>query len=275
MARSRHVGGSMRPSLHMASLPFCYLLVLFAQHALVVAQGCPNPPCHMSLAMYSRAPEISVEGEPDPHSSTLSSTSTIAPPQVVTTPSSAPSSTPLPYRPPSTLTQSSSKAPAITPNVPTTLSSVTRSSSASLDISTNTPPKVSSSDKTLNTSPKYAVSSGTSSARYFPSAGMSGGTTTRMALPTFTASVGMIPPSASNSSNSTTSSACGQCSVMAEQVQVFYWPTASVKTDCARGSAITPFASTPTFAANTTTNVTKSLNAFGGDNSVEVIDGFT
>jgi len=62
---------------------------------------------------------------------------------------------------------------------------------------------------------------------------------------------------------------------MAQQVQVFYWPTASIKSDCARASSITPFASAPTYAANATTNATKSLNALGGDGSIDVIDGFT
>ena len=62
---------------------------------------------------------------------------------------------------------------------------------------------------------------------------------------------------------------------MAEQVQVFYWPTASVKTDCARATSTIPFQSGPIYAANATTNATKTINALGGDGAIDVINGFT
>ena len=62
---------------------------------------------------------------------------------------------------------------------------------------------------------------------------------------------------------------------MAEQVQVFYWPTASVKSDCARASSAIPVQTGPTYAANVTTNATETVNALGGDGSIDVINGFT
>ena len=62
---------------------------------------------------------------------------------------------------------------------------------------------------------------------------------------------------------------------MAEQVQVFYWPTASIKTNCARASSAIPAQTGPIYAANATTNATKTVNALGGDGSIDVINGFT
>lgn len=62
---------------------------------------------------------------------------------------------------------------------------------------------------------------------------------------------------------------------MAQQVQVLYWPTVSIKSDCARASSITASPSSPTYAANATIDATKSLHALGGDGSIDVIDGFT
>jgi len=62
---------------------------------------------------------------------------------------------------------------------------------------------------------------------------------------------------------------------MAEQVQVFYWPTASIRTDCARASSAVAFQTGLTYAANVTANATKTINALGGDGTIDVINGFT
>ena len=74
-----------------------------------------------------------------------------------------------------------------------------------------------------------------------------------------------------SSANATSSTNCGPCSVAAEQVQVYYWPTASVKSDCPRAaSAILPQDS-QTYASNATTTLTAST----GQITTDVIDGFT
>ena len=80
------------------------------------------------------------------------------------------------------------------------------------------------------------------------------------------------PTSLSQSSpNATSSTNCGPCSVAAQQVQVFYWSTASVKSDCARASS----AILPTDSLSYGSNATKTLGAPAGQITTDVIDGFT
>ncbi len=56
---------------------------------------------------------------------------------------------------------------------------------------------------------------------------------------------------------------------------MFYWPTASIRTDCARASSAVAFQTGLTYAANVTANATKTINALGGDGTIDVINGFT
>lgn len=62
---------------------------------------------------------------------------------------------------------------------------------------------------------------------------------------------------------------------MADQVQVYYWPTASVRSNCARASAAASYQSAPYYAANATTNATQSLTALASAGSTDVVNGFT
>ena len=61
---------------------------------------------------------------------------------------------------------------------------------------------------------------------------------------------------------------------MAEQVQVFYWPTATIRSDCARASSITASPAGPTYAANATAYANQSITALAGD-QIDVVNGFT
>ena len=142
---------------------------------------------------------------------------------------------------------------------------------------TNTPPKVPTPGKSSSIPPGFGFING-------PPAGTASGTgaSTRIPLPTFNPSSGIALPSItqpaslnSSSSRNATSTSCGQCSVMAEQVQVFYWPTASIKTNCARASSALPFQTGPVYATNATSNATRTVSPLGGDGAIDVISGFT
>ena len=61
---------------------------------------------------------------------------------------------------------------------------------------------------------------------------------------------------------------------MAEQVQVFYWPTETIRSDCARASSITGVQSGPTYAANATAHGNKTVTALNG-NGIDIVNGYT
>lgn len=74
-------------------------------------------------------------------------------------------------------------------------------------------------------------------------------------------------------SNVTSTTNCGQCSVLAEQVQIYYWPTQSVRRDCARASSVV-LQSSVTYGINATKTLTLS-GSVGGGLTTDVVDGFT
>lgn len=56
---------------------------------------------------------------------------------------------------------------------------------------------------------------------------------------------------------------------MVDQVQVYYWPTASIRSDCARASAANSYQNRPSNAANIATTTFASAGA------TDVVNGFT
>lgn len=67
---------------------------------------------------------------------------------------------------------------------------------------------------------------------------------------------------------------CGSCRVLADQVQVFYWPTASVKNDCARGASVSPFQTDVPYASNASRIQTLAAQVADSD-ATTVVDGYT
>ena len=119
---------------------------------------------------------------------------------------------------------------------------------------------------------------------YVPSSSPPSGTQTTLPLPTFLTSSSPTITSAptsgfpSNSLNATSASSCGQCSVLAQKVSVYFWPTGSVKTTCSRGlvsDQATPTTEAPasiTAAAKPTGQFAYTDAAGGG---IDVVDGMT
>ncbi|KAF6230532.1 hypothetical protein HO133_004876 [Letharia lupina] len=86
-----------------------------------------------------------------------------------------------------------------------------------------------------------------------------------------------ISSAASSSSASATVPAsitqCGNCRVLADQVQVYYWPTASVKNNCARGASINPFQTGVPYASNASRIQALATQVTNGPTAV--LDGHT
>lgn len=289
---SRAVGASIH-SLSMSKLALCLIYVLLTQRTFIEAQ-CTTFPCTQPLAIYGAAPPPIVDYTPTESPKETPIETPIAPPPSITPSKTPPSITPV--EPSITPSVTPSVKPSVTPSstpleepsiTPTVTPSVKPSSTEEIPstLSTSTPPK--NARLGSLTPPKSSASSGKSSLPQFGNT-TSGGTTTRIPLPTYQKSSGIAQPTITKAptlnsthtnstglANSTSSSQCGQCSVMAEQVQVFYWPTASVKTNCARASAVTAFQSGPTYAANATTYANKTGDPQNGHGSIDVVDGFT
>ena len=76
--------------------------------------------------------------------------------------------------------------------------------------------------------------------------------------------------------NGTSTRACGQCSIYADEVQVLFWPTTTLRTDCVGGAQITAAPSEQVLAST----VSKALSSVpvllnGAINDTAVLDGFT
>ena len=216
--------------------------------------GCTTFPCSISIAQYSLAP-------PPGQSS--------APPA----PAAAPAPTPASSTTSSSSSSSSKIIPSPSPEPPlpnlspaAAHSPVPQSHSAQNGASTSSPANTPSSSSQRFSSSSSLVSSPT---------------TTQLRLPTYSTSSSILPSitkgpnTNSTSGNSTSSTQCGQCSMAADQVQVYYWPTASVNSNCARASAGATQASSPKYATNGTTNATQTLTALASAGSTDVINGFT
>ena len=239
----------------LTQLPFGILCIFFTHYARVTAV-CPTLPCDENVPVYGAAPaplySSAVSSAPAGESPVVSTTS----PAVIV--SSSPSIIP-PVVSPST----SSISTPILP--PTTASSAM---STSILIQSSEPPEkptvvssqLSSMGGPIATPPSTTVSSSANS------------TPNQSTLASSVSSV------ASNSSASVTVPAsitqCGSCRVLADQVQVYYWPTASVKNDCARGASVSPFQTSVPYASNASR--IQSLASQGADNpTTTVVDGYT
>lgn len=67
---------------------------------------------------------------------------------------------------------------------------------------------------------------------------------------------------------------CGSCRVLADQVQVYYWPTASVKNDCARGASINPFQTGVPYASNAS-RIQSLAPQVVDSPTTTIVDGYT
>ena len=261
----------------------CVVLVVLLTHQSAVVHGASTE----SWAIYSAAPEGSPSNQqpaqkptpqttphddpppPAPVKTTTSSSSTSS------SPTSSSSSSSL-YSSPSSSTSSIYTAPppsSADPDVATTLKPFVMS--PHLQPQPTSSPSSSSSSSSETTSSTLSTSSKSSMSTSTSTTGT--GTTTQMSLPTFISSSAYLMPSASisNSANATTTSACGQCSVAVDQVRVYYWPTASVRTDCSRGAQITAAPAAPKYAGHNASVASSSLQAFGAKGGIDVLDGFT
>ncbi len=261
-------------------LPVGILCILFAHCARVTAV-CPTLPCSEDVPVYGTAPPVEPEGpSTTPVSRTqarktpLSSTiPVVIAPTTKSNPPPAPilstSSTSTPVPPTTTASSTtpistpSSIPPAATPtSTPTAEPTATYIASSSTGIPTSTP---------LSTTATSEVPTVT-----FPSTTA----VSSKALSSVNQSTTAFPfgTAASNSSVSATVPAsitqCGGCRVLADQVQVYYWPTASVKNDCARGVSVSPFETGVPYAANASKIQSLAPQVVSGL-TTNVVDGHT
>ncbi|MCJ1275918.1 hypothetical protein MMC21_003723 [Puttea exsequens] len=132
-----------------------------------------------------------------------------------------------------------------------------------------------------NPPPPSSSSSSSSAPSSYPDHGARPkGTTTLIPQPSYIVSSSSPPiitsaPSSGLFTNSARSSAssCGQCSVLAQQVKVLYWPTGTVKTTCARGSSAALPAGPASAGITNAPNATQGLASMArGGGSIDVID---
>lgn len=222
-------------------LPFGILCILFTHHARVTAV-CPTVPCDENAPVYGVAPAPLESGA-------VSSAPPAEGPVVSTTSPAIIVSSSQPILPPGLAPPTSSVSTPILP--PTTASSVMPTPTVASSQSSSTPIVTASST-------------------------MASSSVTSMAIQSTLAS--SVSSAASNSSASVSVPAsitqCGSCRVLADQVQVYYWPTASVKNDCARGASVNPFQTGVPYASNASR--IQSLAPQGADSpTTTVVDGFT
>lgn len=236
-------------------LPFGILCILFTHYARVTAL-CPTPPCNENAPVYGVAP-------PPLDSGAASSTPAVQGPIVSSTSSAPPaavvSSSQL-IIPPGLAPPTSSTSTPILP--PTTASSVIPTS-----ISENMLPAAKLGNSQSSSMTGYTVP---------PSSTTASSSVTALATPSTTASYANFATLNSSASVSVPASItqCGSCRVLADQVQVYYWPTASVKNNCARGASVDPFQTGVPYASNASR--IQSLAPQGADSpTTTVVDGHT
>ena len=270
---------SLRRSI--AKLLLSYLLC--AQ--LVHGQECPTLPCTQSVAVYGLSPPPIVPSTPQaapPATSTTATSTKSSSTKSSTTRSSTESSSTKSSITPSSTTASSSTLTALTPQSTPTVTiaaqDTTQSGDCTYPCTASIPiypisyyPPSPSSIAALTATPTTSVSAAITNTAAQQGT-VSGGSSVAPSVEAPYASANATTSSQSTS-NITSTTSCGQCSVLAEQVQVYYWPTQSVHSDCARASSVV-LQSTLTYGINATKTLSPSASA-GGGLTTDVVDGFT
>lgn len=229
-------------------LPFGILCILFAHYARVTAV-CPTPPCNENVPVYGVAPApLAVSSAPAAEGPVVSTTS----PAVIVSSSQ-------PVVPPGLAPPASSASTPIL--APTTASST-------MPMST---PILKSPAAKLAKLPSKILDEPTVASSQSPSMG-------GPIVPPPSTTASSVSSAASNTSASVSVPAsitqCGSCRVLADQVQVYYWSTASVKNDCARGASVNPFQTGVPYASNASR--IQSLAPQGADSpTTTVVDRYT
>ena len=266
--------------LSSTRLPFGILCILFTHCARVTAV-CPMP-CTQNAPVYGALPEStfsssskSVGGETPVGDTPLPSTT---PPAEKTTTFKpyVPSSSPIEVTP-----STSSTSPSLLPS--TTTSSTTSILTPSQIPPTSTPTLTPTSSPPTKPSGKPSVEPSIISSLYStgaPTTIIPSNTTTSsqasfsVTQPTTTLSAGSASYNGSTSATVPASiTQCGGCRVRADQVQVYYWPTASVRSDCARGVSVSPFETGIPYASNASRIQALAPQVDGP--TTNVVDGFT
>ena len=287
-----------------AQLPFGIFCILFTHCARVTAVC--SAPCDEIAPVYGLAPLASITGGGQspagdaPISSTapplVNPPATSTPPVVIQPP---PSSTSTPANPPATSTPpvviqpppSSTSTPANPPATSTPPVAIQLTSSTSTPV----PPSTTASSATPTSTPSLISSASTPTSVlsadplgiFGPSTYTGVPTTTPLSVTASSSAVTPVIQSSttsnfsfakSNSSASATVPAsitqCGSCRVLAEQVQVYFWPTASVKNNCARGASVNPFQTGVPYASNAS-NIQSLAPQVNGSPTTTVVEGYT
>ena len=274
--------------LSSTRLPFGILCILFTHCARVTAV-CPTLPCSENAPVYGAAPpdtfyysstSTPVSGKTPVADAPLSSTTPTAENTPIVKPHIA-------LGPPAAVTPSTSDTPPPLPPS-TTASSTTPISTPSLIPTTSTPISTPTSTPTSIPSTKPSEKSSVEPSSYSSLSSTGPPTTTPPSISATSSqtnsSVTQSPttlsadPSRYNVSASATVPAsitqCGGCRVRADQVQVYYWPTASVRSDCARGVSVSPFETGVPYASNASRIQTLAPQVADGP-TTRVVDGFT
>lgn len=252
-------------------LPFGILCILFA-HFTQATAVCTTLPCNENAPVYG-------VGNVPPYSgavlSALAGESSIG---STTSPAAIVSVNPLftkaatePSIPSVAVPSTSSTSTPV--YYPTTASSVTPTSTASINPPAATPTSTPSVEPTVNSSPPSSTKVSTvtplsitasSSNAISPVNQSSTASPVSSAASNSTASV-IVPASITQ---------CGSCRVLADQVQVYYWPTASVKNDCARGASGSPFQTGVRYASNAS-SIQALAPQMADSPTTTVVDGHT
>lgn len=247
-------------------LPFGILCILFT-HFTRVRAVCPTLPCDENVPVYGvdNAPLYSGAVSSHPVVSTTSPAAIISvTPQIVN--SAQEQSTPPGVVP----SRSSISTPVL---LPTTVSSATPTSTLTLISATATPTSTSSAEPTVISSPWSSTGVPTVTSSSITAA------SSNATSPVFQSTTSSSVRSAAfNSSASATVPAsitqCGSCRVLADQVQVYYWPTASVKNGCARAASVSPFQTGVPYASNASRIQTLAPQV-ADSSATTVVDGYT
>ncbi|CAD6587759.1 MAG: hypothetical protein ASARMPRED_003247 [Alectoria sarmentosa] len=217
-------------------LPFGILCILFT-HLARVSAVCSTLPCDENVPVYG-------VDNPPLYSGTITSAQVGETPVVSTTSPAAVVNPPV-----TTAAQQSSTPPAAVPPTSSISTPVFPPTTASSASPISTPSIILSAVPTVIYNPLSSVGVPTVTP---PSLTIASSDATPSVIQSTPAS--LVSSRAFNSSASATVPAsitqCGNCRVLADQVQVYYWPTASVKNDCARGASVSPFQTGVPYASN-------------------------
>lgn len=273
--------GNIRFRQSISKLFLSYLLCA----ELVHGQECPTLPCTQSIAVYGLSPPPGIISSPQaapPDTSTTASSTQSSTTTPLTTHSSTQPFTTTPLTTPSSTTTSSitptTSTQQSTPTVTNAAQVTTQGSVCAFPCTASVPiysvayytPSPSSS-AALSITPNSSTSATPSNTA--AQQGTSNGGSTSASSVRAPSAITNATTSSQPTGNVTITTNCGQCSVLAEQVQVYYWPTQSVRSDCARASSLV-LQSSVTYGINATKTLSPS-GSVGGGLTTDVVDGFT